>query len=167
MDIQPPSQTEKDTPIILWEIPSHEHQLRGFGFFVIVLTIMVILLLFSIWQKNFLFGMFTIIATGMALYLSVQNPDIHTFSLNQKSIVFGNYKKTYSYEEFAYFDVQEFSDTDIEIFFAFKDKQRLPIHLRIHKADQDAIISLLKEKKLTEKDIDISLFDSISKLLGI
>lgn len=165
--IEDKPKTNEDVAIISWEIPSHEHRPREFGFFVVVLAIMIVLLLFSIWQKNFLFGMFTIMATGMVLYLSVQHPDVHRFSLMKNHIFFGNYQRTYAYEEFTHFDVQEFSDTDIEIFFAFKDARRTPIHLRIHKDDQDAIVSFLKEKNLREKDIDISLFDSISKLFGI
>ncbi len=150
-----------------WSIPSHEHQERSFGFFVWIISVMVILLLFSVWQKNFLFGIFILMASGTVLFLSLQHPETHEFALTDKFIVFGNYQDTHTYSEFSHFDVQEFSDIDTEIFLAFKDKKRAPIHMRIYRGDEQKIVAILKEKKLVEKEIDVSLFESISKLLGV
>lgn len=159
--------SEDAATLITWEIPSHEHKERGFGFFVWIIAAMIVLLLFSIWQKNFLFGIFIILASGTLLFLSSQHPDTHEFSLTPSHIVFGNYQDSYSYDEFSHFNVQEFSSDDIEIFFAFKHKNRNPIHMRIYKRDREKIIAILREKKLPQRDIEISLFESISKILGI
>lgn len=156
-----------DSPLFSWSIPSHEHRERSFGFFVWIISVMIILLLFSIWQKNFLFGIFILMASGTVLFLSLQHPETHEFALTDKFLAFGNYQDTHTYGEFSHFDVQEFSDIDTEIFFAFKDKKRAPIHMRVYREDVDKIAAILKEKKLVEKEIDVSLFESVSKLLGI
>lgn len=158
---------EVEPTLLAWQIPSHEHRSREFSFFVWIITAMVILLLFSIWQKNFLFGMFVILATGTLLFLSLQHPDTHEFSLTSSHIIFGNYQEEYSYDELSHFHIQEYTTDDIEIFFAFKNKKRSPIHMRIYKGNKERIITILREKKLTQKEIEISLFESVSKILGI
>jgi len=157
----------KDDELLSWEIPSHEHRPKTFNFYTVVLAAMVILLLFSVWQKNFLFGMFIIMATGTILFLSLQRPEMHTFTLTRSRIIFGNYEKSHAYTDFSCYDIQEFSDTDIEIFFAFKNKDKTPIHLRIYRRDQAKIVAILEEHGLKEKDVDISFFDSLSKIIGI
>ena len=165
--LETPITSEDETTLITWEIPSHEHKERGFGFFVWIIAAMIILLLFSIWQKNFLFGIFIILASGTLLFLSLQHPDSHEFSLTSSHIIFGNYQDSYSYDELSHFNIQEFSNDDREIFFALKNKNRAPIHMRVYKGDREKIVAILREKKLPQKDIEISLFESVSKILGI
>jgi hypothetical protein len=165
--MEPETQQSTETVLLSWEIPSHDHQEHSFGFFAWIITVMVILLLFSVWQKNFLFGVFILMAAGTVLFLALQNPETHQFMLTSSHIIFGNYQRELSYAELSHFDIQEFSETDMEIFFAFKDKKRAPIHMRVYKGDREKIISILQEKGLKEKEIDISLFESISKMLGV
>lgn len=166
-DMEPTNTSEAESTLLTWQIPSHEHREHGFNFFVWIIAFMVILLLFSIWQKNFLFGIFVILAAGTLLFLSLQHPDTHEFSLTSSHIIFGNYQEEYSYDELSHFHIQEYSDTDIEIFFAFRNKKHAPIHMRIYKGDKEKIVAILREKKLTQKEIEISLFESVSKILGI
>ncbi len=165
-DIEP-TYTEAESTLLTWSIPTHEHREREFSFFVWIIAGMIILLLFSIWQKNFLFGIFVILATGTVLFLSLQHPETHEFSLTPSHIIFGNYQDEHSYDELSHFHIQEFSSDDIEIFFAFRDKKRAPIHMRVYKGDKEKIVAILREKKLTQKEIEISLFESVAKILGI
>lgn len=131
-----------------------------------VLGIMTLLLLVALWQKNFLFGIFVILATGTILFLSQQLPETYSFSLTKDRLVIGDNESEYEYEKFRHFDIYEFSEGDFEIFFVFKERFKPILRVRIWKGDKEKIENFLSQK-LSRKKTDPSLLDILSKIVGI
>ncbi|MFA6136362.1 MAG: hypothetical protein WC705_03360 [Candidatus Paceibacterota bacterium] len=154
-----------DKPIISWEIKSHEEREKSQWFYFITLGVMVLLLVFSVWQKNFLFGIFIILATGTILFLSTQRPEVFLFKLSDKEISIGE-ETVYSYDRFNHFDIYEFGDGDFELFLVFKEKLKAILRIRIYKGDKEKIEEFLKVK-LPQKKTEPSLLDLVSKIIGI
>lgn len=151
---------------ISWQIKrSDEHQRSGW-FYLTVLGIMTLLLLVALWQKNFLFGIFVILATGTILFLSQQLPETYSFSLTKDRLVIGDNESEYEYEKFRHFDIYEFSEGDFEIFFVFKERFKPILRVRIWKGDKEKIENFLSQK-LSRKKTDPSLLDILSKIVGI
>jgi hypothetical protein len=151
---------------IVWEIKSHDHRERSNKFYIIILSATVLLLFFSIWQKDFLFGIFVILASGTILFLSAQKPENYKFKLSKDAIIIGESESVYSYEKFSHFDVYEFNPEEQELFFAFKEKFRPILRIRIYKDDLEKIKDFLSGK-LIQKKIEPSILDIFSKIVGI
>ncbi|BCX16318.1 MAG: hypothetical protein KatS3mg098_547 [Candidatus Parcubacteria bacterium] len=149
---------------ISWEIKKTGEE-KSEWFYFILLGIMTLLLIFSIWQKNFLFGVFTILATGTLLFISNQKPETLSFKLTDQELTIGE-DSIYNLDNFAAFDIYEFSPDDYEIFFAFKEKLKPILRVKIWKADKEKIEEFLKTK-LPQKKMEPSFFDILGKILGI
>jgi len=149
-----------------WEIKRSEERQRSGLFYLVVLGAMVLLLLVALWQKNFLFGVFVIIATGTILFLSQQLPETYSFSLTNNSLVIGDNESEYEYSRFRHFDIYEFSEGDYELFFVFKERLRPILRVRIWKGDREKISQFLLEK-LPRKKTEPSFLDILSKIVGI
>ena len=164
-----PTAPEHDTDRILltWNISPHTERERTGVFYTTLFVSMVFLLLFAIWQKDFLFGVFVILATGTVLFLSSQQAHVYTFTLTDEKIIFGDYESVYEYSHFAAFDLYEFAPDDIELFLLFREKLRPILRIRIHRADRSKIQSILIEKKIVQKKMEPSLIDVLSKMIGI
>lgn len=151
---------------ISWEIKRIEEKHRSVWFYIVLLAIMTGLLLIALLQKNFLFGVFVIIAAGMVLFLSHQPPQTYSFSLTQDGLVIGDNESEYTYDQFKHFDIYEFSHDDYELFFVFKERLRPILRIRIWKGDKEKIDNFLSQK-LKRKQTNPSLLDILSKIVGI
>lgn len=151
---------------IVWEIKSHDHQERSDKFYLIVLSATVLLLLFSIWQKDFLFGVFVILASGTVLFLSGQKPENYKFKLSKNSVIIGENESEYPYEKFSHFDIYQFNPSEHELFLAFKEKFKPMLRIRIYENDVEKIREFLSSE-LPQKKIEPSLLDIFSKIVGI
>lgn len=157
---------EEKEPIFSWEIKRQEDRQRGDNFYFIVLAVMALLLFFSIWQKNFLFGIFVIISTGTILFLSSQRQEVFSFKLYEKKIEIGENDHIYEYDRFSHFDIYEYHENDYELLFSFKEKLKPVLRIRIYKGDREKIEEFLKTK-LSQKKTEPSLLDIISKIMGL
>ena len=126
---------------------------------------MALLLVFAVWQNNFLFGVFVILATGTILYLSTRRAPTITFELTEHELVIGDEAK-HAYNHLAYFDVYSFSPDDIELFFVFKQRTRTMLRVPIWRGDKDRIVTFL-QTKIPQHPIEPSLLDILSKIVGI
>ncbi len=155
----------KKESVIEWEITRNKDTKRSGLFYGGVLVIMILLLLFSIWQDNLLFGVFVVLAVGTILFISTQAPDLNTFKLTDKKLII-NDSTEYEYERFVHYDIYSFGDEDQELFFIFRERLKPILRIRIHDKDEDTIKELLSQK-LPRKKTDPSLIDLFSKIIGI
>jgi len=151
---------------IVWEIKTQSDRERGDVFYIVVLAATVLLLLFSIWQKDFLFGVFVILASGMVLFLSAQRPETYKFKLTENEVVVGENEGVYSYGKFSHFDIYEFNPQEYELFLVFKEKIKPILRIRIYKGDAEKIKEFLLAK-LPQKKTEPSIIDIFSKIVGI
>lgn len=151
---------------IVWEIKTHADRQRGNVFYIVVLSVTALLLLFSIWQKDFLFGVFVILASGTVLFLSAQKPETYKFKLAPNEAVIGEGESVYPYSKFSHFDIYEFGSQESELFLVFKERIKPILRMRIYKADTEKIREFLSEK-LPQKKTEPSIIDIFSKMVGI
>jgi len=158
-ELQPPSS-------VSWNIKATEERERPTSFYAIVLGLMILLLAIAVWQKNFLFGVFVIIAAGTVLFLSQQRPESYSFELASDRFVVGDKEAEYEYERLSHFDVHEYAPDDLELFLVFKERFRPMMRIRIWRGDREKIETFLKTK-LPQKKTEPSLLDLLSKIIGI
>lgn len=161
------NEDKKDnSPIIEWEIKHKDEVDRSDYFYYVILGIMILLLGFSIWQKNLLFGIFVILATGMILFLSEQHPETYRFQLTDKELIIGNNEIEYEYKKFSHFDIYEYHESENELLLVFKEKLKPLLKIRLYRGDVEKIKEFMKTK-LPQKTTEPSLLDFLSKIVGI
>lgn len=151
---------------IVWEIKSHDHKDRSNKFYTITLSLTVLLLLFSIWQKDFLFGVFVILASGTVLFLSAQKPENYKFKLTEDAVVIGDNENDYPYRRFTHFWIHKYSPEEHELFFVFKEKFRPILRIRVFSKDEEKIKEFLS-RHLAMKETEPSILDVFSKIVRI
>ncbi|MFA6495042.1 MAG: hypothetical protein WC246_02045 [Candidatus Paceibacterota bacterium] len=159
-----PTQEESD-PVFLWDIKTHTEREHGNLFYFSILAAMALLLMFAIWQNNFLFGVFVIVATGTVLYLSTRRAPVIKFICTEHELIIGD-EARYPYNHLAYFDVYSFSPDDIELFFVFKKRARTMLRIPIWRGDKDKLVAFM-QTKVPQHPIEPSLLDILSKIVGI
>lgn len=149
---------------IEWQAPEFEHQQKDVSWYWLSLIIGIILLAVSIWQKNFLFTVFIVIAWLVVVYLAGRNPTIWNFKLSEKGIEINlpnndpASTKFYPYGEIEGFDIHG------ELI--LKLKKRFSSYLKINfPAEEEKKIKDFLEKYIAKKDYSESLTDSFSKLI--
>lgn len=151
---------------IEWEIKTRSEKDHGNAFYIITLSATLVLLLFSVWQKDFLFGVFVILASGTILFLSTQRPENYKFKLTDDALVIGNNENIYPYHRFSHFNIYEYSPEEHELFLVFKKRLKPILRIRVYRSDIEKIKEFLPEH-LPQKDTDPSLLDIFSKMVGI
>ena len=131
----------------------------------ILLVAMALLLLYSIWQHDILFGIFIVLAVGTIIFLSGQEPHHDTFTITDHAIKIGD-EATYDISRFSHFDLYEFSNDDWELFLVFRERFRPMLRIRIYKRDSERITQRLREQ-LPRRKTDPSLLDILSNIVGI
>jgi|YelNatPaOPRAMG01_1025707.scaffolds.fasta_scaffold100831_1 hypothetical protein len=147
-----------------WEAQEFEKPERSVSWYWISIIIATLLIAFAIWQKDFFFGFFILIAEILIIVWGDKEPRIISFTLTEKEITIDP-GKTYALSEMEYFSVFEKNEDYPldEIIFKLKGKYKIPFIVQIPKQKlQDAknIIS----KVLKETPYDPSFIDSIQKI---
>src|SRR3972149_3314846 len=88
---------------IKWVAPEFEYQERGVGWYYLIIIAGAALILFSVWQRNFLFAIFVILAVAMAFAWSREKPAVHNIRVGDDGVEVANIKK------FAMSDFSEFA----------------------------------------------------------
>ena len=156
---------DESVPVFSWDIKTHADKEHGNLFYFSILAAMALLLIFSIWQNDFLFGVFIVLATGTILYLSTRRAPTAHFALTEHELIIEN-ETRHDYNHLAYFDVYSFSPDDIELFFVFKKRARTMLRIPIWRGDKDQITAFL-QTKVPQHPIEPSLLDILSKIVGI
>lgn len=154
---------KKENKSIIWTAPEFEYRPKDVGWYWMSIIISAIFILAAIWQKNFLFAIFIIVAEAMMLYWARQLPPHIEFKLDDKGLLLGK-NKFHPYEELTGFSV---IDKKGAWGLTLKTKEKLQpfIKITIYKNDAEDIKKLLKEH-LEEMEFPESLIDHVSKVIG-
>lgn len=153
-------------PTIQWTSRAHNGKERGNLFYFAILGLTVLLLVFSVWQKDFLFGVFVILASGTVLFLSSQKPEDYSFKITDDEFVIGENENVYKLSRFNHFDIYEYSPSEIELLLVFKEKFRPVLRIKIHRSDREKISERLA-KELPQRKTEPSFLDILSRIIGI
>ncbi len=152
--------------LIEWQAPEFEYKEKDVSWYWIGLIIAILLLAFAVWQKNFLFAVFTVVAYLAVVYSAGQKPAVWKFTLNEKGVEIDPQKgksiasRFYKYEEITGFDIWEKE-------LVLKTKKKISPYLKMNfPAEKEKEIKEFLIKHIPEEEYDISISDSFSKLVG-
>lgn len=153
---------------IHWEAPEFLHHQKTVSWYWITIITAIVILGFAVWQKNFLFGFFIVLAEVLILFAAANEPRMVTFLLNEKGLTIDG-KTFYPYSEFLTFSIRpEFDEREGWREIVLHLHKRLQPILKIHASTHD-LPTIRKQllEKTTEVEWDISLLDVIQEFIGL
>jgi len=162
---------------IIWQIPESEYKPKDASWYWISLVVAAALVIFAIWQENFLFAIFVIIAFFTLNYLTNRFPAIWEIKMNEKGIFIGlpnsKNRKFYPMTDLECFDIQskfEESGEEMEeeykrLVLKFRTKLTPFLKINFYAKDEEKIKDFLSQFT-TREELPKSLVDSLSELIG-
>lgn len=147
---------------IRWEAPEFEFYPKTASWYWLTFIAAILLLTFAVWQKNFLFTVFVIIAEIMILAWSREKPHTFSFVINDDGILIGD--ALHQFKDLLHFSILERDDRLSDLLLA--NKQRFGRHLKILiytdmiKEIREALLARLEEEEYKEP-----LPDSIFRII--
>ena len=148
---------------IAWEAPEFEYREKDISWYWITIIIAALIIAFSVWERNFLFGFFIVIAEILVIMWGTQKPRTFTFALNDSGIEVGEHK-FHALKEFESWSAAEIDDEWTEIAFNFRARLKIPLKIM---APHDKLDEIRKNLKLVLREVEheTSLLDAIEKLI--
>jgi len=150
---------------IVWEAPQFEYYPKSALWYWTTILIAIIFLAFAIWQKNFLFAIFILIAEILILIWGNEKPEILKFKLNDEGLYIGE-NNFYNIN-----DIKSFSCAksvfpgfwDFKIY--FKRNFSLELKILIPEGFYEEIKDFFLQKNIKEREYEESFFDIIQRLI--
>lgn len=147
-----------------WEAPEFEYRPKSISWYWLSIIISAAIIAFAIWERNFLFGIFIVIAEVLFIAWGNETPATVHFILTENDLAIGE-AKHYQVKLFESFSVNELNDDWTELFFTFKTKLRTPLKVILPKIKIEEVRKNLKPV-LREVEFEPSLLDSLEKIIG-
>ncbi len=149
---------------ISWHAPEYEYSPKSSAWYWTSLFLALVLIIFALWQKNFLFAVFVFIAELIVFAVADKHPKIWEFTINEKGAYIGK-NKFYPYDQIEAFDIHMNEIGHDQLVLKTKKKISPIVTINIYKEDQEKIKEFLK-KYIPHEEIEISFGDVVSKLIG-
>ena len=149
---------------ITWRAAEYEYKENNFFSRLVIGAVGTVVVVIALWQKNFFFAVFILIATIMLIILGKKRPRILDFALDHEKLTID--VTEYSYDTIDHFMLRERPGHLHEL--VFKRKVRLNPHLHVlidgHLAAKARALLI---EKMPELQYDESLLDNIIEWFGI
>ncbi|MBI4087273.1 MAG: hypothetical protein HY434_00370 [Candidatus Liptonbacteria bacterium] len=147
-----------------WQAPEFDYRKKDVSWYWLSIIVAVIILGFAVWQRNFPFGFFIVVAEIMILVWANTEPPMIDFELNDKGLAVGEHA-FHSYAELANFSVDEEGNEEwSHLFFQFhRPKPKLKIKIPKHLVNDARQIF---KKSLPEIKHESSFVDAIEEIIG-
>ncbi len=149
---------------IKWQAPEFDYREKDISWYWLSVIIAVILLSAAIWQKNFLFVIFIILAEILILVWANREPATIEFKLDEKGLTIAG-KKFYPSSEMDAFGLKEESEEWSKLIFRFRRRFQPLLKIKIPRSRSAEI-----EKALTavvkKTEFEDSFLDNLQKFLG-
>ena len=152
-------------PFILeWEAPEYEHRPKTSIWYWGSILIAVLILAFSVWQKNFLLAAFVILAEILILTWGERPPRLLSFKLTEKGLTIGEHA-FYPLGNFRGFSLDGESHEELAgIILFFESHLRPSILVHAPHSEAEGIAQALR-KKIKEVPWEPTLLDSLERLM--
>ena len=147
-----------------WEAPEFEYRPKSISWYWMSIIVAAAIIAFAIWERNFLFGIFIVIAEVLFIAWGNEMPATVKFILTETDLSVGE-TKNYQVNLFENFSANDLGEDWTELFFTFKTKLRTPLKIMAPKAKLEEIRKNLKPI-LREVEFEPSLLDSLEKIIG-
>jgi len=110
---------------ITWDAPEFEYREKEVSWYWLSIIAAALIIAFAVWDKDFLFGFFVVVAEILFIVWGNRVPHVITFTLTDSEIDIGGYK-SYLLKEFESWSVDSTGEEWAEIFFSFNHTLRHP-----------------------------------------
>lgn len=149
---------------ISWEAPEYEYREKSISWYWTSIIIAAFIVAFSVWQKNFLFGFFVILAEILFIVWGNREPRTVRFSIDESGLEIDNGTR-YAWTEFENMSVNPMHGGWDELIFTHRAKFKSQLKILI-KEEQIVEFRANMKTVLKEMPYEPTLLDSIEKLLG-
>ncbi len=153
---------------IRWQAPEFEYHERGALWYYAVIAAGGVTAFIALWQGNFLFTVFIVIAALLLLFWGRQEPRVREFTLDANGLAIDEHKR-YSWGDLQGFSMEESAGSGAEFFeLVFSRGAALGTDLKIlASVDQRGAIRELLAEHLPEEEYRASLTDSLMRMLRL
>jgi hypothetical protein len=148
---------------INWDAPEFEYREKEVSWYWISIIVAALIIGFSAWQKDFLFGFFIVIAEILFIVWGNKTPKTIPFTLTGEDINIGGYK-TYLLKEFENWSTDSDGGEWAEVMFYFRSRLHPPLAIIVPEVKLPELRANLKFV-LPEIEHQLTLIDSIEKFL--
>ncbi len=147
---------------LAWEAPEFEYREKTVSWYWLSILIAAIVIAFAVWQNNFLFGFFVLIAEMLLIVWGNRKPRTVHFMLTENTLVIDG-KKQYQVKDFEAMSVDAAAADWTEIILFTRAKLRTPLKLLF---PSDRLEELRAQMKTVLKEIpyEPTVLDAIEKL---
>jgi len=148
---------------IQWEAPEYEYREKTVSWYWLSIIIAAIVIAFSVWEKNFLFGLFVVVAEVLFIVWGNRVPRTLRFTLTENDIeVEGG--KARPLKNFESVGIDPSGNGWVELVFIFRAKLKTPFKILF---PENRLTELRDHLKTVLKEVpyEPTLIDSIEKLL--
>lgn len=149
---------------ITWKAPEFEHVEKSTTWYWGSMVVAIALIAIALWQKNFLFAVFVVVAELAVFMFAGEKPKLWDFTIDDRGVTIEKHK-TYKYADITLYDIHEFSDEYHELVLQTKSKVHHYIKIFIP-VDRDEEIEDLLNKKVRRGEIEVSFLEFVERLIG-
>lgn len=150
---------------IQWQAPEFEYHAKDVSWYWGSIVVAVLVLGFAVWQKNFLFGFFVVIAEILILTWAGRTPKLRTFKIAEKGLEIVG-QKMYSWNDLDSFSVDENRDGENpRIVFRLKKIFHAALTVGMPRSRREEIREQLISF-LPEHEYEPSLIDGLERFFG-
>ncbi len=150
-----------------WEAPEFEYRKKDVSWYLVMTVVGIIFIILAVWQKNFLFAVFILIAWFVIVYWASKKPTIWNFKLDEKGVHIilpgEDFGKFYLYNQIEGFDIHEAEEKNKELFFKLKTKFSPYLKILFPAAKETEIVGFLSGF-LPREEYEKTASDSFLKL---
>jgi len=151
---------------ITWQAPEFEYRPKDSSWYWMTIIVMAIFVGAAVWQKNFIFGFFLVLAEILILAWGMRKPHLVDFSLNKDHFVIGEGHRILNIKDIAGFSLEPTEDSDwVELKFASPHKFRSTLKVLAPATKMDIIRETLGSL-LPETEPEHSLLDDLQRFIG-
>lgn len=153
--------------MITWHAPEFEHRPKTAVWYWTSIVIAVALILIAIWQKNYFFALFAVIAEVLVLVLGSREPRMVQFKLDEKGLHIDG-RKSFPFVEFRHWsvDAEGFFDPDYpDIIIYTSGHFHAGTHVKVPRALLPEVQEALR-RNAKEVPFEPSSMDVLEKFLG-
>ncbi len=148
---------------IKWQAPEYQYHEKDVSWYWISIIIAALVIGFSIWEKNFLFGLFVVIAEMLFIVWGSRVPRTVNFEATDTTLTIDEHK-TYAFKDFETMSVDDLESDLVELVFIFRAKLKTPLKI-LFPADRLAEFRTALKPTLREIPYEPTMLDSIEKIL--
>lgn len=153
---------------VKWEAPEFEYREKTVLWYWMVIAVATGVLALVVLQKNFLFGVFVIMAGIMIIVWGNREPKMVGFKLTRDGLVIDG-RKTYQYKEMESFALDDSDEGRwAQMLLKFNSHLKTKLKISLPKTEESEIRKTLElmAPEVTEVEWEYSFIDSLERLIG-